>query len=122
LDFRLVQDLIAVLALVFLPAPADSVVNSSPGAGTSFGLEARLLAVTLTLGKVALFVALALIVGVRVVPWMLMQVVRTGSRELFAALQLDSLFGVNKIFRGRMFAPAYFAATVFAAGVPIIKL
>jgi CPA2 family monovalent cation:H+ antiporter-2 len=118
IGWLIVQDLVAVLALVFLPALANSVVNSSPGAGTSFGLEARLLAVTFTLGKVALFVALALIVGVRVVPWMLMQVVRTGSRELFTlavlAVALGIAWGSSTLFGVSLALGAFFAGVILS--------
>jgi CPA2 family monovalent cation:H+ antiporter-2 len=118
IGWLIVQDLIAVLALVFLPALADSAVNSPPGAGTSFGFEARLLAVTLTLGKVALFVALALIVGVRVVPWMLTQVVRTGSRELFTlavlAVALGIAWGSSTLFGVSLALGAFFAGVILS--------
>jgi hypothetical protein len=41
---------------------------------------------------------------------------------IVAALQLDGPFGVNKIFRACLIAPADFAAIVFAAAVPTNKL
>jgi hypothetical protein len=37
-------------------------------------------------------------------------------KAIFAALQLDGFFKANKIFRGRLIAPADFAAIVVAAG------
>ena len=48
----------------------------------------------MTLGKVALFVAFMLIVGRRVFPWMLWQVARTGSRELFTLCVIAAAVGI----------------------------
>ena len=82
-----VEDLATVLVIVLLPALAALLA----GSGTDLG---SLLAVGLTLGKVALFVALALLVGRRVVPWLLHQVALTGSRELFTLAVLGIAIGV----------------------------
>ena len=50
-----------------------------------------------TLGKVIAFVAIMLIVGRRVIPWILHYVAHTGSRELFRlavlAIALGAAFG-----------------------------
>jgi CPA2 family monovalent cation:H+ antiporter-2 len=74
--------------------------------------------VTLTFGKVALFVALALIVGVRVVPWMLMQVVRTDSRELFTlavlAVALGIAWGSSTLFGVSLALGAFFAGVILS--------
>jgi CPA2 family monovalent cation:H+ antiporter-2 len=80
-----VEDLFTVVALVFLPllAPADG--------GEAGGL-AQVLAVTVA--KVVLLVAGTLFVGARVVPWLLVQVAKTGSRELFTLAVLAIAFGV----------------------------
>ena len=43
----------------------------------------------MAIGKAPLFVALMLVVGTRVVPWLLQRVVRTRSRELFVLVALD---------------------------------
>ena len=48
----------------------------------------------LTLGKVALFVALMLVVGRRFFPWLLWQVARTGSRELFTLCVIAAAVGI----------------------------
>ncbi|MBN8871317.1 MAG: Kef family K(+) transporter [Rhodospirillales bacterium] len=73
------QDLITVLALVLLPAFAALTHDASGSAGT----QAILRTVAITLGKVAAFVALMLIVGRRAIPAVLHFVAHTGSRELF---------------------------------------
>jgi len=95
----IVEDLAMVLALVLLPALAP--VFKGEGAS----LLALAWPVVLTLGKVAAFIAVMLIVGKRVIPWVLHAMAHTGSRELFrlsvlvialgAAYWSAELFGVS---------------------------
>ena len=54
----------------------------------------------ITLGKVALFVALMLVVGARVFPWILQRVVRTKSRELFTLAAIALALGSPTARRG----------------------
>ena len=72
----------------------------------------------ITLGKVALFVALMLLVGARVFPWILRGVVRTKSRELFTlaavALSLGVAFGSAKLFDVSVALGAFFAGMVIS--------
>ena len=77
------QDLITVLALVLLPAFAAVTHDAAGHASGPAGTEAILRTVAITLGKVAAFVALMLIVGRRAIPAVLHFVAHTGSRELF---------------------------------------
>ena len=106
----IVEDLLMVLALVMLPAlaPTDGPSGASGGA-----LWAML---GLTLGKVALFIALMLVVGMRLFPWLLTQVDRTGSRELFTlavmALALGIAFGSAALFGVSFALGAFFAGIV----------
>jgi monovalent cation:H+ antiporter-2, CPA2 family len=85
----IVEDLVMILALVLLPAIAAIQSSASSGAES--------IAWTLlgTLVKVTGFIALMLVVGRRVIPWLLHWVVHTGSRELFRlavlAVALSSL-------------------------------
>src|SRR5713226_4040035 len=112
----LVEDLAMVLTLVLLPALAGPLggrtMDSAQGAAAD-GLWGTL---GLTLGKVALFVALMLVVGPRVVPWLLKQVERTGSRELFTlavvALALGIAFGSAELFGVSFALGAFFAGMV----------
>ena len=110
-----VEDLITVLALVLLPALAG-VLGGEPPAGQAPGNLGLTLAVTL--GKVALFVGLMLIVGARVFPWILRRVVRTQSRELFTlaaiALALGVAFGSAKLFDVSVALGAFFAGMVIS--------
>ena len=111
----IVEDLVMVLALVLLPALAGVLGGEAPaGHGGAPGELWRSLA--LTLGKVALFVALMLIVGARVFPWVLQRVARTNSRELFTlaaiALALGVAYGAAELFEVSVALGAFFAGMV----------
>lgn len=113
----IVEDLVMVLALVLLPALAQAfgVSNESaePASARSIGLT-----LALTLAKVALFVAIALLVGGRLIPWLLSRVVRSGSRELFTlgvlAIALGIAFGSAKLFDVSFALGAFFAGVVLS--------
>ena len=108
----IVEDLVMVVALVLLPALAPAL--GSGGATLSTG--EIITALGWTLGKVALFVALMLIVGARVFPWLLKRVEATGSRELFTlavvALALGVAFGSAELFGVSFALGAFFAGVV----------
>ncbi len=89
-----VEDLAMVVALVLLPAIAGwlAVTGNSTAAATGF-LDI-IYALSLTLARVALFVFIMLVVGRRVFPWLLWQVGRTGSRELFTLCVIASAVGI----------------------------
>ncbi|MEI5665598.1 cation:proton antiporter [Bosea sp. CCNWLW174] len=103
----IVEDLAMVLALVMIPAVAD-VLNGGSGAAAGGGPLATRFdlglwgVLGLTLAKVAAFVAFMLIVGRRLIPWILHWVAHTGSRELFRLAVLAIALGV-----------AYLAASLF---------
>jgi len=111
----LVEDLVMVLALVLLPALAG---GSGGQPGTSSTGAAMWLAVGRTLVKVAVFVALMLVVGARLFPWLLRRVERTGSRELFTlaivAMALGTAFGSARLFGVSFALGAFFAGVVLA--------
>jgi CPA2 family monovalent cation:H+ antiporter-2 len=112
----IVEDLVMVLALVLLPALAEF-LGGKPLAGTGTAAQHTLWAtLVLTLGKVAAFVALMLVVGTRLFPWLLERVVRTGSRELFnvavVAVALGVAFGAAKLFGVSFALGAFFAGIV----------
>jgi CPA2 family monovalent cation:H+ antiporter-2 len=69
-----------------------------------------------TLGKIAVFVTLMLVVGTRLFPWLLKQVERMGSRELFTlavvALALGIAFGSAELFGVSFALGAFFAGVV----------
>jgi CPA2 family monovalent cation:H+ antiporter-2 len=111
----IVEDLFTVLILILLPALAD------PGGGGE-GLAAYLgegepvLEIALSLGQALLFVALMLFVGPRVIPWLLREVVRAGSRELFTlsilATALGVAFGAAELFGASLALGAFLAGMV----------
>ena len=78
----IVEDLAMVLTLILLPAFAGQLGGSvpAPDHAIEHGVWVTL---GITLSKVAMFIALMLVAGTRVFPWLLRQVDRTGSRELF---------------------------------------
>jgi CPA2 family monovalent cation:H+ antiporter-2 len=108
----IVEDLATVLALVFLPALATIVQDTSGG---SVDVRGLLTTLGLTLGKVALFIAVVLFGGRRVVPWLLEQVTRTGSRELFTLAVLAIALGMA--YASAQLFDVSFALGAFFAGV-----
>ncbi|MFZ3235721.1 MAG: cation:proton antiporter, partial [Stellaceae bacterium] len=111
IGWLIVEDLFTVGALVILPALA-AVLG---GGALSPGRLGWVLA--LTLGKVASFIALMLVVGARVLPWLLDQVVRTGSRELFTLAVVAAALGVA--FASSELFGVSFALGAFFAGIVV---
>jgi CPA2 family monovalent cation:H+ antiporter-2 len=107
----IVEDLAMVLALVLLPAIGLALAGGAQGDAPSFWALAKTLA--FTIGKVALFVALMLVVGKRLIPWILKVVAYTGSRELFRlavlAIALGVAFGAAGLFGVSFELGAFFA-------------
>jgi K+:H+ antiporter len=70
----------------------------------------------LTLGRISVFIALMLIVGKRLFPWLLWQIARTGSRELFTlcviAAALGIAYGSAELFGVSFALGAFFAGMV----------
>ena len=106
----IVEDMAMVLTLVLLPALAPVLK-----AGATLSLFALALPIAITLGKVAAFVAIMLIVGKRVIPWILHYVAHTGSRELFRLSVLAIALGVA--FGAAMLFDVSFALGAFFAGM-----
>ncbi|KLK93045.1 sodium:proton antiporter [Microvirga vignae] len=108
----IVEDLAMVLTLVLLPAFA----NATSSASADF--EGIVISLGLTLGKVIAFVAIMLIVGRRVIPWILHYVAHTGSRELFRlsvlAIALGTAFGAAELFGVSFALGAFFAGMVLS--------
>lgn len=110
----LVEDLVMVLVLVLLPATA---VLLGGEALTGTDRDSNIwLTLGLTLLKVAGFIAFMLIVGKRLVPFIMQIVARLGSRELFTltvvAAAVSIAFGAYKIFGVSMALGAFFAGMV----------
>ena len=107
-----VEDLAMVLVLVLLP-PLAGTLGGNESAGTGSSLLATL---GWTLLQVAVFVALMLVVGKRLFPWLLWQVARTGSRELFTlcviAAAVSIAYGAAALFGVSFALGAFFAGMV----------
>ncbi|WP_197341992.1 cation:proton antiporter [Ralstonia solanacearum] len=111
----IVEDLVMVVALVLLP-PLAGVLGGTGSTAVGWWEVTQVLAVTL--GKVVAFAALMLVVGRRVIPWMLERIVRTGSRELFRlgvlATALGVAYGATVLFGVSFALGAFFAGMVLA--------
>jgi len=111
-----VEDLITVLVLVLLP-PLSLTLGANPEShGDKVGDRAFLTTLALALGRVAIFVALMLVVGRRLFPKLLWQVARTGSRELFTlcviATAVGIAYGSAELFGVSFALGAFFAGMV----------
>jgi CPA2 family monovalent cation:H+ antiporter-2 len=114
----IVEDLITVVVLVLLPALATSlggqpIGNNSPGAGNDGA--PLLLTLGIVLAKFAGFVVFMLLVGARLLPWLLERVARTNSRELFTLAVVATAIGVG--FGAAELLGLSFALGAFFAGV-----
>jgi len=111
----IVEDLAMVLALVLLPALAGAINHAGPS--TDF-VHGWLFPLGVTLAKVTGFVAFMLIVGRRVIPWILHYVAHTGSRELFRlavlTIALGVAFGAATLFGVSFALGAFFAGMILA--------
>ncbi|MBV5291256.1 MAG: cation:proton antiporter [Curvibacter lanceolatus] len=104
IGWLVVEDLAMVLVLVLLP-PLAGVLGGPAQAEAAAGSASLLGTLGLTLLRVGAFVAVMLVLGRRLFPWLLKQVHRTGSRELFTlcvvagavsiAYASAALFGVS---------------------------
>lgn len=108
IGWLLVEDLAMVLVLVLLPALAAALGGGAAVAAAA-GSRSLFVSLAVTLGRVAVFIALMLLVGRRVFPWLLWQVARTGSRELFTLCVIAAAVGIA-------YGSAYFFGVSFALG------
>ena len=108
-----VQDLVVVLILVLLPTLVHLFAGGDAATVAPRSVWAEL---ALTLGKVAAFVALILVVGQRLFPRFLWLVARTGSRELFTLAVIFAAVGVAflaaKLFSVSFALGAFFGGTM----------
>jgi len=106
-----VEDLAMVLVLVLLPALAPTLGGTA--SESRYGTAAT---IAITLAQVGAFVAFMLIVGRRLFPWVLWQVAKTGSRELFTlcvvAAAVSIAYGSSALFGVSFALGAFFAGMV----------
>ena len=111
----IVEDLAMVLVLVLLP-PIGEMLAPGANGQSSVSTGDLLATLGLTLGKVAAFVVLMIVVGRRVIPWILQYTVRYGSRELFRlsvlVVALGVAFGAAQLFGVSFALGAFFAGMV----------
>jgi len=111
----IVEDLAMVLTLVLLPALAGLLKGEGANGLSMYAMAQPVL---LTLGKVAAFVVFMLVVGRRVIPWVLHYVAHTGSRELFRlavfAISLGVAFGAALLFDVSFALGAFFAGMILS--------
>src|SRR6478735_6497986 len=109
-----VQDLGLVLVLVLLPALAGVLKGTGDGPDPAQLIEA----IALTLGKVAAFIVVMLVVGRKVIPLILHYVAHTGSRELFRLAVLSIALGfaylATELFGVSLALGAFFAGMILS--------
>ncbi|MFL6717273.1 MAG: YbaL family putative K(+) efflux transporter [Burkholderiaceae bacterium] len=112
IGWLIVEDIAMVLALVLIPALSGIL----GGSGESLSANALLWTLAATLGKVVAFIAAMLLIGRRLIPWMLERVVATGSRELFRlavlAIALGFALGAAYVFGVSFALGAFFAGMI----------
>jgi monovalent cation:H+ antiporter-2, CPA2 family len=127
----IVEDMVMVLALVLIPplagllggvaAPVaeEAEIVSEVGSGIGIGIGPIAATVLITLMKAAAFIALMLIIGRRVIPWVLHFVSHTRSRELFRlavlAIALGVAYGATHFFGVSFALGAFFAGMVMSS-------
>ncbi|WP_225024588.1 YbaL family putative K(+) efflux transporter [Klebsiella quasipneumoniae] len=110
IGWLIVEDLVMVLTLVLLPAVAGMAEKGN------VGFASLALDLGITIGKVVAFIAIMMLVGRRLVPWIMSRSAATGSRELFTlsvlALALGIAFGAVELFDVSFALGAFFAGMV----------
>jgi CPA2 family monovalent cation:H+ antiporter-2 len=115
-----VEDLVTVLILVMLPALASSLGGQAESADHPLPANDAtqiFLALGLVLGRFIGFVLLMLIVGARLLPWVLQQVAATRSGELFTLAVIAVAIGIG-VGAAELFGLS-FALGAFFAGVVV---
>ena len=99
IGWLLVEDLVMVLVLVLLPA-IGGFLGGGPQAASGdaatplFGASSLGVALLAAVAQLGIFVAVMLVGGRRLFPWLLWQVAKTGSRELFTLCVMAAAVGI----------------------------
>jgi CPA2 family monovalent cation:H+ antiporter-2 len=113
----IVEDLVMVLTLVLLPAVVP-LLDGSLEHASSFGVQEILATLALTVAKVVAFIVIMLVVGRRVIPWVLHYVAHGGSRELFRlavlSIALGCAYGAAQLFDVSFALGAFFAGMILS--------
>jgi monovalent cation:H+ antiporter-2, CPA2 family len=120
IGWLIIEDLVTVLILVLLPALADLLAGQSvtdhstvhsPGGGQ------LLVTLGIVLAKFVAFVLFMLLVGARLLRWLLERVAATNSRELFTLAVVVAAIGIG--FGAAELFGLSFALGAFVAGVVV---
>lgn len=110
IGWLIVEDIAIVLAIVLIPALATG------GTQASSDPQALFILLGIALGKIGLFIAIMLIIGKRFLPWILVTVANTKSRELFTlsvfVVAVGIAFGAAHLFSISFALGAFFAGMI----------
>ncbi len=109
----IVEDLATVLVLVLLP-PLAGILGGNASAAA--GDQALWITIARTLLEVCAFIGLMMLVGRKLIPWLLWHIAATGSRELFTlsvvAAAIGIAYGAAQLFSVSFALGAFFAGMV----------
>ncbi|HEU4787252.1 MAG TPA: cation:proton antiporter [Gemmatimonadaceae bacterium] len=114
IGWLVVEDLTMVFVLVLLPAIAPGFADGTGRPAADIASVAVTAAIALA--KVILFIALMYFVGRRFVPWLLLHVAGSGSRELFTLAVFGTALGVGTI-AADLFGVSFALGAFFAGAV-----
>jgi monovalent cation:H+ antiporter-2, CPA2 family len=120
IGWLIVEDLVTVIILVLLPVLASTLGGQqidSSSTGQDHGTGQMLLVLGIVLGKFVGFVLFMLLVGARLLRWLLERVVATKSRELFTLAVVAAAIGIG--FGAAELFGLSFALGAFFAGVVV---
>jgi CPA2 family monovalent cation:H+ antiporter-2 len=107
----IVEDMAMVFTLVLLPALLEA-------GGKEHGIFDIMTALALTLGKIALFIGLMMIVGSRILPALLIRIAQEKSRELFTlgtlAIALGMAYAASEWFGASLALGAFLAGLILS--------
>jgi monovalent cation:H+ antiporter-2, CPA2 family len=113
ISWLLVEDLVIVLAIVVLPA----LVTAMAADDANVSPIRVLTALGITFAKIALFVALMLVIGARFFPWLIVRIAHAKSRELLSLGTLALALGVA--WAAYFWFGASFALGAFLGGLAL---
>lgn len=113
ISWLLIEDLLIVLAIVVLPA----IVSAMAAEEANVSLGPLLMALGITFAKIAVFIALMLVIGGRFFPWLIVQIAHAKSRELLSLGTLSLALGVA--WAAYFWFGASFALGAFLGGLAL---
>jgi monovalent cation:H+ antiporter-2, CPA2 family len=107
----IVEDIVMVCALVLLPSLAGVMKGDADASALAWAFAA-------TAGKIFGFIVVMVVLGRRVIPWMLHYMAHTGSRELFRlsvlSIALGVAYGAAQLFDVSFAVGAFFAGAILS--------